>query len=66
MKLYTDQPGLQFYTGNMMEIKYDGKYKRNLFPAEIAQIAGRAGRSSKNGTFGVINDGLKVEKELLK
>ncbi len=32
--------------------KYDGKYNRNLFPAEIGQIAGRAGRYKNNGTFG--------------
>ena len=29
---------------------------------EIAQIAGRAGRSSKNGTFGVISEDLVFEK----
>ena len=23
---YTNQPGIQFYTGNMMQEKYDGKY----------------------------------------
>ena len=32
--------------------KYDGRFKRNLFPSEIAQIAGRAGRFKKDGTFG--------------
>ncbi len=25
----TDQPGIQFYTGNMMKKSYDGKHKRN-------------------------------------
>ena len=28
MILYTDQPGLQFYTGNMMAKKYYGKYNK--------------------------------------
>ena len=25
----TNQPGIQFYTGNMMSEKYNGKYNRN-------------------------------------
>ena len=25
----TNQPGIQFYTGNMMSEEYDGKYNRN-------------------------------------
>ena len=32
--------------------KFDGRYNRNLFPAEIGQIAGRAGRYENDGTFG--------------
>ena len=32
--------------------KFDGRYNRNLLPAEIGQIAGRAGRYRKDGTFG--------------
>ena len=31
--------------------KFDGRYNRNLAPNEIAQIAGRAGRYKKDGTF---------------
>ena len=31
--------------------KFDGRYNRNLSSAEIGQIAGRAGRYLKNGTF---------------
>ncbi len=31
--------------------KFDGRYNRNLTPSEIGQIAGRAGRYKKNGTF---------------
>ncbi|MGE4313289.1 MAG: helicase-related protein [Pseudobdellovibrionaceae bacterium] len=33
--------------------KYDGKNVRDLTKAELAQIAGRAGRYTKDGTFGV-------------
>lgn len=32
--------------------KYDGRQLRNLFPSEVAQIAGRAGRGMQDGTFG--------------
>ena len=31
--------------------KFDGRYNRNLAPSEIGQIAGRAGRYKKDGTF---------------
>ncbi len=31
--------------------KFDGRYNRNLAPNEIGQIAGRAGRYKKDGTF---------------
>lgn len=33
--------------------KFDGVRPRTLEPAELAQIAGRAGRHTKDGTFGV-------------
>ncbi|MDH3581526.1 MAG: helicase-related protein, partial [Hyphomicrobiales bacterium] len=33
--------------------KFDGKQTRDLTPAEIGQIAGRAGRHMNDGTFGV-------------
>ena len=32
--------------------KFDGRVPRRLTPAELAQIAGRAGRHMSNGTFG--------------
>ena len=32
--------------------KFDGRYTRDLNPSEIGQIAGRAGRYQKDGTFG--------------
>jgi ATP-dependent RNA helicase SUPV3L1/SUV3 len=34
--------------------KYDGHRRRRLTPAEMAQIAGRAGRHQRDGTFGVL------------
>ena len=33
--------------------KFDGRRTRPLFPQEVAQIAGRAGRFRRDGTFGV-------------
>ena len=34
--------------------KFDGRSMRDLTPAELAQIAGRAGRHTRNGTFGTL------------
>lgn len=36
--------------------KFDGHRPRRLTPAEIAQIAGRAGRGMKDGTFGTTTE----------
>ena len=36
--------------------KFDGRNYRELFPNEIGQIAGRAGRNQSNGTFGVTGE----------
>jgi ATP-dependent RNA helicase SUPV3L1/SUV3 len=41
--------------------KFDGKRRRRLTPAEMAQIAGRAGRHQRDGTFGT----LTTEGELI-
>ncbi len=35
--------------------KFDGVRQRRLFPAEMAQIAGRAGRHQRDGTFGTLS-----------
>nr|BDT32992.1 helicase-related protein [Myxococcus sp. MH1] len=35
--------------------KFDGAEQRELFPDELAQIAGRAGRHLNDGTFGTLN-----------
>ncbi|MGZ8998231.1 MAG: helicase-related protein, partial [Allosphingosinicella sp.] len=40
--------------------KFDGRRRRRLSPAEMAQIAGRAGRHQRDGTFGA----LTLEGEL--
>ena len=37
-------------------VKFDGTAPRALRPAEVAQIAGRAGRHLRNGTFGPTGD----------
>jgi ATP-dependent RNA helicase SUPV3L1/SUV3 len=36
--------------------KYDGRSPRPLSPAEVAQIAGRAGRHLRDGTFGATSE----------
>ncbi|MEE4538205.1 MAG: helicase-related protein [Erythrobacter sp.] len=37
--------------------KFDGQRKRRLTPAEMAQIAGRAGRHQRDGSFGTLTGG---------
>ena len=37
--------------------KFDGVRQRRLHPAEMAQIAGRAGRHHQDGSFGVLSGG---------
>jgi ATP-dependent RNA helicase SUPV3L1/SUV3 len=37
--------------------KFDGRRRRRLTPAEMAQIAGRAGRHQRDGTFGTLTLG---------
>ena len=46
--------------------KFDGNIPRYLTAPEIAQIAGRAGRSARNGTFGVIDESLKFDEETIE
>ena len=45
--------------------KFDGKITRDLTPAEIGQIAGRAGRHARNGTFGVTGGTEAFDEELV-
>ncbi len=45
--------------------KFDGRRPRNLNPSELAQIAGRAGRHVRDGTFGVTADCPAFDEELV-
>src|SRR3982751_6800024 len=45
--------------------KYDGYQFRRLNPSEFAQIAGRAGRATRNGTFGTTGRCAPFEPELV-
>ncbi|MGB7337060.1 MAG: helicase-related protein [Salaquimonas sp.] len=46
--------------------KFDGFQHRRLTAAEMGQIAGRAGRHTRNGTFGVTGQVLPLEDELVE
>lgn len=48
------------------ETKFDGHQHRRLTAAEMAQIAGRAGRHTRNGTFGVTGHVHPLEDELVE
>ena len=45
--------------------KYDGYQFRRLNPSEFAQIAGRAGRATRDGTFGTTGRCAPFEPELV-
>jgi ATP-dependent RNA helicase SUPV3L1/SUV3 len=47
-------------------VKFDGRAPRRLAAAEIAQIAGRAGRHMSDGTFGVTAEERPLEPELIE
>lgn len=46
--------------------KFDGFQHRRLTPAEFSQIAGRAGRFTRDGTFGVTGQAAPLEAELVE
>ncbi len=46
--------------------KFDGRRHRDLLPAELAQIAGRAGRHTSDGSFGVTGDLTPFDEELIE
>ena len=46
--------------------KFDGIGMRPLMPAEVAQIAGRAGRHMRNGTFGTTADCPAMDADLIE
>ncbi|MFO1033760.1 MAG: helicase-related protein [Hyphomicrobiales bacterium] len=45
--------------------KFDGFQFRNLTPAELGQVAGRAGRHLNDGTFGVSGEAEPFEQEVI-
>ncbi|MCJ7598346.1 MAG: helicase, partial [Methyloceanibacter sp.] len=45
--------------------KFDGQSHRNLIPAELGQIAGRAGRHMNDGTFGVTGQASPFEPDIV-
>ncbi|MHA3977606.1 helicase-related protein [Halovulum sp. GXIMD14794] len=42
--------------------KFDGRRTRHLMPNELAQIAGRAGRYTTDGTFGVTGEAARLDE----
>jgi ATP-dependent RNA helicase SUPV3L1/SUV3 len=46
--------------------KFDGHRHRRLEPNELAQIAGRAGRYTKDGTFGVTGEAAALDAETIE
>ncbi|MBN2629812.1 MAG: helicase [Rhodobacteraceae bacterium] len=46
--------------------KFDGRRMRGLFPQELAQIAGRAGRHTENGTFGVTGEARPFDEDVIE
>jgi ATP-dependent RNA helicase SUPV3L1/SUV3 len=48
------------------DMKFDGRQSRPLTPAELGQIAGRAGRHQRNGTFGVTAGVNEFEPDLIQ
>jgi ATP-dependent RNA helicase SUPV3L1/SUV3 len=46
--------------------KFDGQVHRDLIPAELAQIAGRAGRHMNDGTFGTTGDVEPFSEDIIE
>ncbi len=46
-------------------VKHDGRGRRALSPAEVAQVAGRAGRHVKDGTFGAVAELGELDPRLV-
>ncbi|SOC05048.1 helicase-related protein [Rhodobacter maris] len=46
--------------------KFDGRRMRHLFPHEIGQIAGRAGRHTQDGTFGVTGEAHALPEDVIE
>lgn len=45
--------------------KFDGRRHRHLAPNELAQIAGRAGRYTEDGTFGVTGEAAPLDPDVV-
>ncbi|MEL6522431.1 MAG: helicase-related protein [Pseudomonadota bacterium] len=45
--------------------KFDGRRMRDLFPNELAQIAGRAGRYKTDGSFGVTGEAPPLDDQVV-
>lgn len=45
--------------------KFDGRRMRSLYPWELAQIAGRAGRHTSPGTFGVTGEARPLGQDVI-
>ncbi len=46
-------------------VKFDGRRMRPLVPQELAQIAGRAGRHTEDGTFGVTGEARPFDEDIV-
>ena len=46
--------------------KFDGRYNRNLIPSELGQIAGRAGRYKKDGTFSYTKEAGNLDPSVIQ
>ncbi len=46
--------------------KFDGRRMRGLYPQELAQIAGRAGRHTEDGTFGVTGEARPFNEDVIE
>jgi len=46
--------------------KFDGRKRRRLFPQEVGQIAGRAGRFRSDGTFGETADARPLDPDIIE
>jgi len=46
--------------------KFDGRRMRWLYPQEVGQIAGRAGRYRTDGTFGVTGEADEMDEDLVE
>ena len=44
--------------------KFDWRKMRDLWPEELAQIAGRAGRHTENGTFGITGEARPLDDQI--